>query len=130
MPIIDKPHGRNFITKIIKYEKICSIPNSMTVLPELLPYLLELIKKKHTGTIHLTNPGVVSHNEILEMYRDIVDPTFTWKNMTLQEQNELLLSERSNNFLKHNALKSLFPEISPIKESIDNVLKHKLLPYY
>ena len=127
MPIIDKPHGRNFITKIIKYEKICSIPNSMTVLPELLPYLLELIKKKHTGTIHLTNPGVVSHNEILEMYRDIVDPTFTWKNMTLQEQNELLLSERSNNFLNTNVLKSLFPEILPIKESIRQCLeKYKL----
>lgn len=123
MPIIEKPHPKNFITKIINYEKICSIPNSMTVLSELLPYLLKLIKKYHLGTIHLTNPGVISHNEILEMYREIVDPTFTWKNMTIEEQNELLLSERSNNELETNTIKSLFPEILPIKESIRKCLE-------
>ena len=36
MPIIDKDCSRNFITKITNYEKICSVPNSMSVLPELL----------------------------------------------------------------------------------------------
>ena len=123
MPIIEKPHPKNFITKIINYEKICSIPNSMTVLPELLPYLLKLIKKNYDGTIHLTNPGVISHNEILEMYREIIDPTFQWKNMTIEEQNKLLLSERSNNELETNLLKSLFPEILPIKESIRKCLE-------
>ena len=122
MPIIERPHPKNFITKITSYERICSIPNSMTVLPELLPYLLLLIKRNHTGTIHLTNPGVISHNEILEMYKDIVDPTFQWKNMTMEEQNQLLLSERSNNYLDTNLLITLFPDILPIKESICNLL--------
>jgi dTDP-glucose 4,6-dehydratase len=123
MPIIEKPHPKNFITKITSYDKICSIPNSMTVLPELLPYLLKLIQRNYTGTIHLTNPGVISHNEILEMYRDIIDPTFEWKNMTIEEQNNLLLSERSNNYLRTDSLESLFPEILPIKESIRNCLE-------
>ena len=76
MPITDIPNPRNFITKIATYEKICSIPNSMTVLPELLPMVLELAKKNHTGTLNLTNPGLISHNEILEMYKEIVDPEF------------------------------------------------------
>jgi len=34
MPIVGEDNPRNFITKITTYEKICSIPNSMTVLPE------------------------------------------------------------------------------------------------
>ena len=34
MPITGEPNARNFITKITNYEKICSIKNSMTVLPE------------------------------------------------------------------------------------------------
>ena len=127
MPIIEKPHPRNFITKITNYEKICSISNSMTVLPELLPYLLKLIKRDYIGTINLTNPGVISHNEILEMYREIVDPTLKWKNMTMKEQNGILLSERSNNYLDTNVLETLFPEILPIKESIRKSLeKYKL----
>ena len=45
----------------------------MTVLPELLPIALDMMLKLETGTINLTNPGLISHNEILEMYKEIVD---------------------------------------------------------
>ena len=46
MPITGAYNPRNFITKITTYEKVCSVPNSMTVLPELLPYVLEMMKMK------------------------------------------------------------------------------------
>ena len=74
MPIVGYDNPRNFITKIKIYARICSIPNSMTVLPELLPVAIDLMLKGETGTINLTNPGTISHNEILGMYRDHVDP--------------------------------------------------------
>ena len=45
----------------------------MTVLPELLPMVLSMMKDKKTGTINLTNPGLISHNQILEMFKEIVD---------------------------------------------------------
>ena len=35
MPIVGEDHPHNFITKITHYERVCSIPNSMSVLPEL-----------------------------------------------------------------------------------------------
>ena len=73
MPITDVNNPRNFITKITTYEKICSIKNSMTVLPELLPIMLDLLKKQVTGTMNFTNPGLISHNEILQMYKEVVD---------------------------------------------------------
>ena len=63
MPIVNYDNPRNFITKITKYDKICSIQNSMTYLPELLPIALDMSRKKTTGTINLTNPGTISHNE-------------------------------------------------------------------
>ena len=99
MPITGEKNPRNFITKITTYPYICSIPNSMTVLPEVLPLVLDMMMNKTTGTINLTNPGLISHNEILEMYKEIVDPDFTWINFTIEEQNEILASGRSNNFL-------------------------------
>ena len=44
MPIVtDLLYPRNFITKIIKYDKVVNIPNSMTVLPELLPMSIEMV---------------------------------------------------------------------------------------
>ena len=123
MPITGEENSRNFITKITNYEYICSIPNSMTVLPELLPLVLDMMKNKTVGTINLTNPGLISHNEILEMYKEIVDPEFTWKNFTKEEQSKILDSDRSNNYLETKKLESLYPSILNIKESVRNCLK-------
>jgi nucleoside-diphosphate-sugar epimerase len=123
MPITDKLEPRNFITKITTYEYICSIPNAMTVLDELLPYALDMAKKGTTGTINLTNPGLVSHNEILDMYKEIVDPSFTWKNFSLEDQAKILAADRSNNSLDSNKLQTLYPEVKHIKDSVRNVLE-------
>ena len=34
--------------------------------------------------------GAISHNEVLELYKKHVDPSFTWKNFTVQEQDLIL----------------------------------------
>jgi len=123
MPITDEENPRNFITKIVNYEKICSVPNSMTVLPELLPIALKLMREKHTGTINLTNPGLISHNEMLAMYKELVDADFEWKNFSIEEQNKILASERSNNYLDTSLLEKLCPDVKPIKESVREIMK-------
>jgi len=122
MPITGTKNKRNFITKIVNYEKICSIKNSMTVLPELLPFVIEMMKNNETGTINLTNPGLISHNEILNLYKEIVDPSFTWKNFSQSEQREILAADRSNNFLETNRLENLFPQVKHIHESVRDCL--------
>jgi 3,5-epimerase/4-reductase len=122
MPISTHSSPRNFINKITKYEKICSISNSMTVLDDFFPIFMDLILNKKTGTYNCTNPGTISHNEILEMYREIVDPEFTWKNFTLQEQSEILKSDRSNNELDTSKLQEEYT-LPGIKESVRNVLE-------
>ena len=123
MPITDEFHPRNFITKITTYKKVCSIPNSMTVLNELLPILIDLALKNTTGTINLTNPGLISHNEILEMYKEIVDPDFEWENFTIEEQDQILASKRSNNFLNTERLeKETDFQVKNIKESVKEML--------
>jgi 3,5-epimerase/4-reductase len=122
MPITAEVHPRNFITKITNYKKICSIDNSMTVLPELLPIMIDMAKRNITGTINFTNPGVISHNEILEMYREIIDPSFTWENFSLEEQSQILASERSNNYLDTSQLQSMYPNVKNIKDSIREIL--------
>lgn len=122
MPIVGYHNPRNFITKIVNYAKICSIQNSMTVLEDMIPVLVELTRTKHTGTVNLTNPGTIEHNEILQMYKELVDPTFTWNNFTLEEQSQILLSERSNNELDATLLKQLSPTVKDIKTSVRELL--------
>lgn len=118
MPITGECNGRNFITKITNYQQVCSVPNSMTVLPELLPMVLDMMKNKITGTMNLTNPGLISHNTILEMYREIIDPEFTWNNFSQEEQRKILAADRSNNYLDTTRLESLYPQVRNIKEAV------------
>lgn len=121
MPITaDLKNKRNFITKILNYEKICSVENSMTVLPDLLPILLRMAISGKTGTVNLTNPGTISHNRILELYQEILNPDFSWKNFSIEEQNQVLSASRSNNFLDTKVLEQ-FCNVPHIEESIKNL---------
>ncbi len=95
----------------------------MTVLPTLLPSLIRIIEAGETGTLNLTNPGTISHNEILEMYRDIVDPVFKWENFTVEEQNAVLASRRSNNLLDTSRLEQLCPEVPEIHAAVRAALE-------
>jgi 3,5-epimerase/4-reductase len=122
MPITDEVNERNFITKITTYQKVCSIPNSMTVLNEMIPIMVRLAQRHICGPVNLTNPGLISHNEILEMYKELVDSEFSWNNFTIEEQNQILASKRSNNFLDTKILESLEPDVKPIKEAVREIL--------
>ncbi|KAF5948680.1 hypothetical protein HYC85_014637 [Camellia sinensis] len=119
MPISsDLNNSRNFITKVSRYNKVVNIPNSMTILDELLPISVEMAKRNLRGIWNFTNPGVVSHNEILEMYKIYIDPDFKWVNFNLEEQAKVIVAPRSNNELDASKLKKEFPELLPIKESL------------
>ncbi|RDX78927.1 Trifunctional UDP-glucose, partial [Mucuna pruriens] len=119
MPISsDLSNPRNFITKISRYNKVVNIPNSMTVLDELLPISIEMAKRNLRGIWNFTNPGVISHNQILELYRDYIDPKFKWENFDLEEQAKVIVAPRSNNEMDASKIKKEFPNLLPIKDSI------------
>lgn len=122
MPIVNYDHDRNFITKITKYEYVCSVANSMTVLPDMFPVIADMIKKNVAGTFNLCNKGAITHNEILELYKTHVDNNFTWKNFSIEEQNKVLLSKRSNIELSTEKLYELYPNIPDIRTSIENCM--------
>lgn len=119
MPISeDLEYGRNFVYKISHYAKVVNIPNSMTVIPELMPFAVRMAQMKITGNMNFTNPGVISHNEILDLYRDYYKPDFKYENFSLEEQAQVIKAGRSNNELDASKLKSLFPEMLDIKSSL------------
>ena len=133
MPIIDSYDNKNLITKLVKYNKICSNDNSMTVLDEILPIIVHMMKTNETGTYNMTNPGYINHNDILDIYKFTVDPSYTYENFTIEEYNSLK-SKRCNVILstvklqlyceKHNLC------ILNIKDSITNALKKYSIKEY
>ena len=114
MPLSSDLHPRNFITKILNYEKVVDIPNSMTMLDDMLPRAIVCAQRKITGVLNFCNPGNISHNEILSLYKQFIDPEYIWQNFTEAECNAILKAQRSNNTLAHDKLVEIFPDIPNI----------------
>ena len=124
MPISSVDGPRNFISKIISYENICSIPNSMTVLDDILPALALALEMGIKGPLNATNPGTIDHSTILKWYKDLQNPGHTWtevSNDTLV--TSLVKASRSNNYLDSSRIHSLFPDIPPIHESVRRIME-------
>jgi len=97
----------------------------MTVLDELVPLAIDGAIRKLTGIYNFTNPGVISHNEVLELYREYYDSSFTWENFSLEEQSKILAAPRSNNMLDTTKLKLAFPGVLDIKTSLKRYVFNK-----
>jgi len=125
MPIHSQDNPRNFITKIIQYRKINSIPNSMTVLDDIIPLLVKAMERRIVGTLNAVNPGVIEHSEILRMYRDFQNPSHTWEELDTKElmNGGHVVAARSNNHLDTTRIKTLFPELPPLRESVERILR-------
>eukprot|EP00560_Eucampia_antarctica_P009037 CAMPEP_0197828304 /NCGR_PEP_ID=MMETSP1437-20131217/4895_1 /TAXON_ID=49252 ORGANISM="Eucampia antarctica, Strain CCMP1452" /NCGR_SAMPLE_ID=MMETSP1437 /ASSEMBLY_ACC=CAM_ASM_001096 /LENGTH=317 /DNA_ID=CAMNT_0043429473 /DNA_START=83 /DNA_END=1036 /DNA_ORIENTATION=+ len=122
MPISDDLFHRNFVTKIAKYDRIVNIPNSMTVLTEMLPASIGMATTGLTGVYNFTNPGVISHNEVMDLYTKHIDPTYTYSNFTVEEQAKVIKAGRSNNELDTTKFMRDLPEgivINDIKTAVD-----------
>ncbi|KAG7005842.1 bifunctional dTDP-4-dehydrorhamnose 3,5-epimerase/dTDP-4-dehydrorhamnose reductase [Physcia stellaris] len=100
MPTSPTHHPRSFLTKITSYSHILSLPNSHTMLHDLLPAAILLATARETGVYNFTNPGCITHNEVLALYKEIVCPGFVWRNfdntVEAEEQSKVLKAGRSN----------------------------------
>ena len=114
MPITADCAPRCFLTKIANYAKIIDVPNSVSVLPTLLPLAVEMIESGDVGTYNFVNPGPVSHGQLLTMYKQIVDPLFQYHTMDLHEHDTTaVIAKRSNNGLSARKLSDRFPARVP-----------------
>lgn len=61
--------------------------------------LNRLVCPMFQGVFNFCNPGAISHNEILDLYKQYIDPTFEYTNFTVEEHDKILVAKRSNNTL-------------------------------
>ena len=123
MPFNDDDHPRNFITKIAKYPRVINIPNSISYLPDLLDVMVDLMLQRRTGTLNLVSPGVVSHKEVLDLYREVVNATHTVTIVEPEEQRRSLAADRSNTYLSTAKLERWAPTVLPVKEALRRAMQ-------
>jgi nucleoside-diphosphate-sugar epimerase len=85
MPISSYMHPKSLINKLLSYRKITNLPNSITVLDDCIPRLINIIKKKRTGTINLVNSGSITNSYICYLYKKFVNRRYKFSVVSLEE---------------------------------------------
>jgi len=129
MPISSDVHKKSLITKIINYKTVINIPNSMTVLDDLIPFINIVIDKKLTGKYNMVNTGTITHPIILSLYQKYVNPYYKFTIISEDGQNLNLLAKRSNCHLSnkkisdHMNVPHIFDSVKEIFIDLSNVIK-------
>ncbi len=124
MPVDKAPHGRNLITKLVKYQRVINVPNSLSMVDDFLYASKLLMEKERTGIYNIVNPGALGHVKILELYKEIVDPSYTFSLMSTEELRKITKSGRSNCILSTKKLESEGIILPPIENAIRDCLIH------
>lgn len=122
MPIQSTSAPRNFIDKMVNYDKIISVENSFTIIEDFLPAAFELINRREKGIFNMTNVGSMDHEYLMTQYKEIVDPDYSFTTMSLEEMNSIVKAERSNTILDTSKREALGVHMPEIKERVKEVL--------
>lgn len=98
IPLDNRPHPRNIITKLINYKKIIDLPNSITYIPDFIQALKHLITIDARGIYNVVNKGALRYPELLGIYKKYV-PGFKYeiidfKQLNLVRTNLILSTEK------------------------------------
>lgn len=86
VPLDNRPHPRNLLTKLINYKRVIDIPNSITYIPDFINALKHLIKINARGIYNIVNKGALRYPELLDIYKKYV-PDFEYEVIDYKELN-------------------------------------------
>jgi dTDP-4-dehydrorhamnose reductase len=94
MPIgEDIDHPRNLVAKLRNYARLINLPNSVSVMSELLPIAAHMIATHHTGLYNFTNPGHVTPADIMTAFdRAFPEKAKPWESV---DDTAILFSTKS-----------------------------------
>lgn len=127
MPFEHTDSPRNYLSKLLRYERLLDVTNSLTHLPEYVEACVDCQQNELPfGTYNLTNPGQVTTREVVEMIRQA---GLTKKNFTYFESEEQFLRQaarapRSSCILDSSKALRAGLRLRPIHDSLEWALRH------
>ncbi len=122
MPIDNILSSRNLIDKLINYENVINIPNSITYIPDLMIAAKKLMDMHETGIFNVTNAGSITHKEILEMYQQIVNPSYKMPKFIPADRLNTV-AQRSNCILYNSRLEGKGIKMRHVLDATEECMK-------
>ena len=118
IPLDNRPHPRNILTKLTNFKKVIDLPNSLTYIPDFIKALKHLLRIDARGIYHVVNKGGLRYPDLLDVYKKYV-PDFHYEIIDHKKLNLV----RTNLLMSVNKLeKSGFP-VRNIKEVLEECVK-------
>lgn len=118
-PITSDMNPTSLIPKLLKYRQISGFDSSYTVIDDLFQYIPPMCDMEIKGTYNFANPGFTNNREILELYKEYVDPSITWENTDNGNKAHPILDV--SKLLKLSD--GCYPKIPNIKDSLVKVME-------
>ncbi|MEW6101087.1 MAG: sugar nucleotide-binding protein [Candidatus Omnitrophota bacterium] len=123
IPLDDRPHPRNILTKLINCKRVIHLPNSVTYIPDFIKAVSHLIKTDARGIFNVVNKGALRFPDLMEAYKKYA-PEFEYEVIDFKKLN----LERTNLILSTRKLENSGFKVRPIKEVLEecarNYVKH------
>ena len=123
MPLQGSSHSKNLLNKLLRYDKILNLPNSVTVIEDFMPFLERVIERRPVGILNAVNPGVYQHRDLLERYRQHIDPSKIFHYIGMEEFSGMTKAARSNCVLSTALAEKLVIAMPAISDSLPQLIE-------
>lgn len=118
---------RNYLTKLMRYQKLLDAENSISQLYEFTAATVECWEKDIPfGTYNVTNPGHVSTRQVVDLIRQsgVCRKEFDFFKSESEFMAQAAITPRSNCIMSSAKLAAAGIELRPVEEAIRDALDH------
>ena len=118
IPLLNAKHPKNVLDKLLKYNKVIDISNSVTYIPDFVKAIKHLIRIDARGVYNVVNKGGLRYPDLMKVYQKYV-PAFKLQTVTLSKLGLV----RTNLLLSTNKLEKSGFKVRDINSVLDECVK-------
>lgn len=122
-PISGNMNPSCYLMKLLSYDNILDVNNSITFIDDMIPILLELLRQKKNGKYNLFNEGSINSVEVILRLKNEFDSNINFR-LISKEDHDFKIGVRSNVVLDNNKLINFCQEnklvVKNIEQSLDD----------
>lgn len=122
MPVSSKNDPRNFINKIRGYKKVIDIPNSMTMMDDLVRCVEWVAQNVKTGIYHVANPQPITAAQVMREFQKY-QPEHQFDVISEAELDTMVVAKRSNCILSIDKLTKEGFMMTPSNQALEECMK-------